>query len=258
MNKFMKFILTSDTHGEHHKISSYLAKTKELYPEIDTIIHAGDGGTYKNPFQNEASMRDFLRWYSNTPFTNKLYIPGNHDTSFEKGLKSLVRRDEYPEVTTLLHESIELNGLNIFGSPYTPSFYGWAYNVKRSKLDRYWNEIPENTDILVTHGPPMGVLDYVSIEGGFLNVGCKALMNNVERVKPKLHVFGHIHDDILQPNYGSKVLTGLNTLFLNVSLLDQKYDVKNAPVIVELEGDEFKIIQNEELSLFFQQHLTIY
>ena len=134
----MKILFISDTHGFHGNLS--------ISKDIDMIIHAGDASNYRDTGRNSNEMLDFLVWYNTLPVQYKILIAGNHDTSVQAGL---INPRKYSTIDYLEHESIERGGINIFGSPYTPSFgVGWAYNVKRGKLDPYWREIPRNTDII--------------------------------------------------------------------------------------------------------------
>lgn len=193
--KSINILAISDTHGLHKEF-------KDLdFAWIDMIIHAGDFTNTKNPSINANEAEDFLKWYNKLPIKHKILICGNHDTSIEAGL---INPRHYDNITYLEHESICVEGINIFGSPYTPNFCGWAWNRDRSKLDKYWKDIPENTDILVVHGPPKGILDLSHDRDGILEYcGDTALYKHIQRVKPKQVIFGHIHDSEGCHNSGS-------------------------------------------------------
>lgn len=220
----------SDTHGKHAGL--------KVPDGIDLAIFAGDAGTMRDPYNNEQVVKDMLEWYASLHIPYKVFIGGNHDTSLEKGL--ITRADiERKGIIYLDHESKEVDNLHIFGSPYTPRFgEGWAYNVKRDKLDAYWAEIPALTDIVVTHGPPLGILDHTQC-GTSINTdptwgntclyscGDKSLLNHIRRVNPQLHVFGHIHNEDRCPNASIMRIQGNRTLFANASCLDLDYNVCN-------------------------------
>ena len=212
----MKILAISDTHGFHKDLKDFNG--------IDMIIHAGDFSNAKNPTFNVSEAEDFLKWYNQIPVKHKVLISGNHDTSIEA---KLVNPRDYESVIYLEHESICIEGINIFGSPYTPQFGGWSFMKDRGKLSPYWEQIPENTDILVVHGPPKGILDLSYNRDDILEYcGDKELYNHVLRVQPKYMIFGHIHDFQDCYNSGSKKIKGLKTSFHNVSCVtDRKFDL---------------------------------
>jgi len=205
--------LFSDSHGKHEELG---------VPEnIDIAICAGDMGTYKNPFECRADLDRSLLWYNELPIEHKLYIPGNHDTALEA---DLVYPIKYLNIEVLIHQAIEIEGIKIFGSPYTPAFYNWAYNSTEEELKKLWEDIPSDTDILVTHGPPKNILD--RCQDGY-RAGCQHLMDRINIVKPKIHVFGHIHED------GGKEEIYPDTIFYNASVLDLQYQHHNNGHIIE-------------------------
>lgn len=229
----MKIWLISDTHGKH----SFL----DIPLDVDMLIHAGDLGTFKEPTLNAKGVQETIDWLvSLTHIKHKVFIAGNHDTSIERGYVSPLHKD----LLYLKHEVGVIGGLKIFGSPYTPTFStGWAYNVNRAKIDRYWQEIPEDIDILVTHGPPLGILDHTSCGinfteeyggKGVVSCGDSALLKRVMKIQPKLHVFGHIHNEERCKNAGIMQVTGCKTKFVNASVLDLDYKINNNGLIIEL------------------------
>tara|TARA_R110000822_G_scaffold128813_9_gene264742 strand:- start:23 stop:661 length:639 start_codon:yes stop_codon:yes gene_type:complete len=210
----MKIWLISDTHGKHEEL---------VIPDnIDMVISAGDGGTYKNPYQCKIDLDTFLGWFNNLPIKHKVYVPGNHDTAMESGL---IDEEIYQDVHIVKHEFIYIGGVKIFGSPYTPAFFDWAYNSTEKELVELWEDIPYDIDILVTHGPPFGILDMCQ---NVFKAGCKSLLKKVLEVKPKYHVFGHIHED------GGKEEQHGDTKFINASVLNLKYDHHNDGQIIEI------------------------
>ena len=209
----MKIWHISDTHTYHRLL--------EVPTDIDMVIFSGDCSNPIDPYPNEVEVRGFIDWYRSLPIKHKIFVAGNHDTSIEK--RFVTKEDfEYHNIIYLENESITIEGIKIFGSPYTPTFgYGWAFNKDRTKLDRIWrNIIDEDVDIVITHGPPKGTLDLsVDRNHNIERCGDKSLMNRVKEVEPKLVLFGHIHncEDII--NQGTMTLSGLNTTFSNGSVM---------------------------------------
>jgi len=208
----MKIWHISDTHTYHDQLR---------IPEgIDMVIHSGDCSNPRDPYNNEPEVREFIDWYKNLPIKHKIYVPGNHDTSIEK---KLVVRDDFENAGIIYLEDniVIVDNLSIYGNPYTPQFGQWSFMKDRVKLDRYWNQVmPAHVDILITHGPPKGILDKsYSRENVFECCGDKSLFNKVLQVKPKYHLFGHIHNhkDII--NAGMQKLSALDTWFSNGSVV---------------------------------------
>ena len=215
----MKILTISDTHCMHNNFID------TRFEGIDMIIHAGDMSNMRDPYRNEGEVRDFITWFSNIPIKHKICIAGNHDTSIEKGL---ITKDNFEQakIIYLCHESIEIEGIKIFGSPYTPNFNDWAFNKNLNKLARLWDVIPKDTDILVTHGPPKYILDLSSNRDNVIEYcGDKTLLNKVLEIEPKYHIFGHIHNSGNHYNAGTKTIPDCNTTFMNVScVVDGRFE----------------------------------
>jgi len=208
-----KIFHIGDTHTFHNQIV--------IPPKVDIMIHSGDATNPRDPYTNEKEMREFIDWYETVNIEHKIFIAGNHDTSTER--KFVVKKDfEKAGIIYLEHESVEIEGLNIFGSPYTPTFGNWAFMKDRAKLDKYWKMIPDNTDIVIVHGPPKTILDLSYSRDGELEFcGDQALYNNiVNRVRPKLMCFGHIHNYENIHNAGLKQLSNHPTIFSNGSCVE--------------------------------------
>lgn len=158
----------------------------------------------------------FLMWYDGLDIKYKIFVPGNHDVSIENGQ---IRLSHYSTITPLIHEFIEIESIKIFGSPYTPEFCDWAYNVEYDNLFHYWDSIPFNIDILITHCPPLNIMDTVKGEYRCENVGDKYLFDAVYERNPQYHIFGHIHDNNGVKNNGIRTIRGVNTKFINASMV---------------------------------------
>lgn len=222
----MNIIVISDTHGKHKLLDQYLYDPSFI-ENVDLIIHCGDASNTKSKAINNNELHDFLEWYSDLNIPSKIFVPGNHDTSWEVGM---IKEYDYPAIEFLIHEKIVIDGVNFFGSPYTPTFdEGWAYNKARHKIGEFWDEIPDNTDILITHGPPKGILDMTHMNGSmFESVGDKALLNKVINSKIKYHLFGHIHDEKNIINSGYRIIN--NIVFVNACMVDLSYNLINQPI----------------------------
>lgn len=206
----MKVVAISDTHNLHHTIK---------IPDGDVIIHAGD-------FTNRGTLKEvevFAAWWKDLPHTHKICIAGNHDWLFQKQpeiAKRLMTSGHYLKDSTVV-----INGIKFHGSPWQPWFCAWAFNLPRGiALKEKWDMIPEDTDVLITHGPPWGHGDLVP--RGEL-VGCEDLLKRVEKIKPQFHVFGHIHE-----GYG--ITKNDHTKFINASCLDGYYNSVNEPIVFEI------------------------
>jgi Icc-related predicted phosphoesterase len=192
-------------------------------PEGDMVIHAGDiSGVGK-----EMEVIEFLEWFSNLPYKYKIFIAGNHDWLFEKErlfAKQLL--ESYPGVIYLENSGMNIEGISIYGVPVTPTFFDWAFNRDRGdNIKVYWLAIPENTDILITHGPPHGILDRTPMTKE--HTGCEDLLKSVSEIRPKFHIFGHIHS-------AAGIYKTEHTTFINASVLDDNYKLKYKPQIITI------------------------
>lgn len=221
----MKIVLISDTHTQHNKIQ---------VPDGDLIIFSGDLSYHGYDHEILA----FLKWYSELPHTHKVMIAGNHDFGFES--KSAWCREVMPTNIHYLNDSgVTIEGINIWGSPITPWFHSWAFNRFRGlDISKHWELIPKGTDILITHGPAHKHGDKIRPEhvrvGETQHIGCKDLLHYIKKIKPKLHVFGHIHE------CSGFMKSNGKTLFVNASSLDANYKpvVSEGIVIDWLDIDE--------------------
>ncbi len=225
-----KVTLISDTHTKHTQI------TKDL-PGGDILIHAGD---FMSSGYNPMEAVMFFQWFNEIDnYDNKVLIAGNHDRYMQDESEEARRliTDFYPTIQYLEDEILTTryhgNGkepdydVNIYGSPWQPEFYDWAFNLPRNgeEMKARWDAIPNNTDILITHGPPFGFLD-IPGHGTPHNVGCELLRLRIDELRPKIHVFGHIHG-----SYG--YYYNGHTHFFNASVLDERYKYTHAPFTFE-------------------------
>ncbi len=209
-NVAMRIVCLSDTHDLHDHVR---------VPDGDLLLHAGDATMRGSLAQIEA----FDQWLGRLPHTHKVVIAGNHDFAFERTparARAAIRNAIY-----LQDEEVAVDGLRIWGSPWQPWFHDWAFNLPRGpELAAKWALMPAGIDVLVTHGPPFDVLDTTS-RGE--RVGCADLLAAVQRLAPRLHVFGHIHE-----GYGTAVRGG--TRFVNASICTERYNPVQPPIVVDL------------------------
>ena len=217
--KNFKITMISDTHSKHKQIE------KDL-PGGDLLIHAGD----ITSMGYEHEIREFCKWYDSLDnYTNKIFIAGNHDWGFQNNVEKVKEiLNFYENITYLQDNSTSLGEdmVSVYGSPWQPEFYNWAFNLPRQgvELKEKWDNIPNNTDILITHGPAYGYVDKVI--GRTENLGCELLTEKIKELKPKIHVCGHIHT-----GYGY-TFDG-DTHYINAAVLNGRYEFRNKPVNVE-------------------------
>jgi Icc-related predicted phosphoesterase len=243
----VRFVCMSDTHSLMRNIV------------FDVYIHAGD---FTKCGQKD-EVTQFNKWLMSLPHKHKIVISGNHELSFDKTFSEYFKKtvtsrhtgsledleDEVPNygntkdnisdavytdnikqyLTNCIYledSSIEIYGIKIYGTPWQPEFGGWAFNLQRGEecLSK-WNLIPNDTDILITHTPPLGYGDLVC---SGVRAGCAELLSTVQqRVKPKYHVFGHIHE-----GYG--VFSDGKIIYINASTCDINYIPKNLPIVFDV------------------------
>jgi Icc-related predicted phosphoesterase len=205
----MKVVTISDTHNYNEKIK---------VPDGDILIHAGDL-TSMGYFGEIARALD---WLSSLPHQYKILVPGNHDFFAMDSSEAFNTLCKQRSIHCLLNNKIAIDGLKIWGSPYTPTFGDWAFMHSESELFRIFEKIPNDLDILITHGPPKGILDEV---GRGDNTGSSSLLECVMRAKPRFHIFGHIHE------YGCEIKKINETTFINACVLDPSYRAWNKAIV---------------------------
>ena len=185
------------------------------------LIHAGD--VSKRGHKSE--IQDFLVWFSIQPQLYKIFIAGNHDFFFEETSEAEINKIIPENIIYLNDSGITIEGIKIWGSPVQPRFFDWAFNRDRGEdILKHWNLIPDDTDILITHGPPYGILD---LTNRGLRVGCEELRKKVDLIRPKYHIFGHIHES-------NGIENKENTIFINASVLDLRYRPVFNPTVFEI------------------------
>lgn len=213
--KSVRICCISDTHSQHHNIPGGI-------PQCDILIHAGD-------ITSEGELEKLLRfdeWGSQIPLPKerKICIAGNHDITFARDPE--LAQGHIQQWTYLEDSSTEVFGLKIYGTPWSPSFYPehWAFNVDRGPLARrQWERIPEDTDILIVHGPPFGYGDKIDN----IHVGCEDLADRLYAVRPRLTVCGHIHE-----NHGTFAAPWGTVV--NACTMTGGYKPKQAPIIIDV------------------------
>lgn len=234
----MKITFLSDTHSLHNEVT--------IEP-CDIFCYSGDATN----IGELADWVSFFEWLRKVPAKHIVWIGGNHDRTLDRALMEhrsndavirMLNTQKYNDVRRLIQDlpkhihylenkAITIEGINFYGSPYSPAFgHNWAFNKVRGDASaQLWAKIPKNTNILLTHTPPQGILDYVDKRKKRYpdepqNVGCKELLDRIKHSLPnlKVHAFGHIHD-----NTGMQYLHVSNTrrvLFINACLLDNRYN----------------------------------
>lgn len=219
----MRITCISDTHGNHRRVK---------LPEGDMLIHAGDF----TRMGRRAEVLSFFSWFSRLPYAHKICIAGNHELiADEEPLR--FRRMIPSNVIYLQNEGVVVNGIKIWGSPMTPFFYDLAFNAGRGEhIGKFWRQIPGDVDILVTHGPPFGILDSTENRE---QAGCADLLSKVYDIQPKMHVFGHIHE-----SYGYR--RNMSTLFVNACLSDTFFRPANKPIPVSYDAKGVDIVKEKD------------
>lgn len=214
----MRIVCIADTHGLHRRVGSV--------PNGDVLVHAGDITGYGEIRE----LNDVDKWFKSLPHQYKIFVAGNHDGCFEH-----FRELSEKSITNAIYlqdSAVEIEGVKFYGVPFTPFFNDWHFNVCRNspELEAIWSRIPKDTDVLITHGPPHGILD---VPGDPLpkeeqySKGCEKLALALRRVKPKLHIFGHIHG-------GAGQITKNGIQYINASVCNEEYQVVNEPIVVEI------------------------
>ncbi len=204
----MRIVAVADTHLFHDEL---------VVPDGDVFVHAGD--MCQSGDLDE--LRHALDWIRSLPHRTKVIIAGNHDFAFaEHPREARALADGF---VYLQDSGTTIDGVSFWGSPWQPEFNDWAFNLPRGPaLADKWALIPDQVDVLVTHGPPFGIGDHGPVAG---RLGCEDLLARVKVVRPKLHMFGHIHQDGGVWRHGE-------TLFANVTT----WECERAPTVIDIDG----------------------
>jgi Icc-related predicted phosphoesterase len=215
----LRVVCISDTHGFHRKL---------VLPPGDILIHAGD--CLPDDGQDQA-LEDFNDWLGSLPYMYRVVVAGNHDLLFAKQPRQASKR--LTKAIYLENTGVTIEGLNFWGCPITPVPDSMAFAVERGTASRkYWDKVPTETDVLITHGPPFRVLDTEHVLAP--HMGCDQLTRALLRARPRLHVFGHVHG-----SYGQEA--GPHGIaFVNCAVLARLGDGRlglRKPIVVELGND---------------------
>jgi Icc-related predicted phosphoesterase len=216
----MKVVCVSDTHNYANYVE---------IPEGDVLVHAGD-------FTMSGSQKEFeafARWLATLTHEHVIIVAGNHDWLAEKDpvqARQIIEGARH-NIHYLVDQSIILSGIKFYGSPYQPEFRQWAFNLPRGDRSKEkWAEIPDDTNVLITHGPPIMIGDQVHRSDTIVveNVGCKDLAERIATLSQlKAHIYGHIHD-----GYGHRVINNIS--YINASALNDKYQIAHKPILLNL------------------------
>jgi Icc-related predicted phosphoesterase len=211
----MKIVCLADTHSQWSKVKT---------PEADVLIHAGDWDCFYTE-----TFKKFLEWFVGQPQKYKILVAGNHD-KLAFILPDEVKRYCKHLCYYLEDSGVTIEGVNFWGSPWTPKFGNWFFTKQRGpELKKHWDKIPLNTDVLITHGPAFGKFDEVRKANGDIqgNVGDVDLMNVITDIRPKVHICGHLHDNHGSEQHGE-------TLFINATLCGIGNNIEYEPIVFDM------------------------
>jgi len=209
----------SDTHGFHKEIPT------SMFKDIDIVVFTGDAANSKNEQINLLELKSFVGWYKNVPVKHKIFVAGNHDVCIQKELFTKADFEE-AGIVYLEDSYVEIEGLKIYGTPYTPAYFDWAFQMPREDMSKVWDAVPEDTDILLTHGPPLNIFDaYADDWGGITHVGDRTLGNLIVYRGGGIRAvcFGHIHSNEWVINAGIMKHSIGDIIYSNGSCVTDEY-----------------------------------
>ena len=219
--EFLQIHCISDTHTKHEELD---------LPGGDVLIHSGD---FMGAGYNIDELTNFLNWFERQDYNHKIYIAGNHDRIIEDNPEVIkMMNSVYPSLTYLQDSEVIIEGIKFYGSPWTPEFMGWGFALPKNdsySADERFAMIPDDVDVIISHGPAYGKLDQV-FNLGVLgeHLGCPSLNKRVEEINPQLHICGHIHS-------GRGIMDGYGevTTHINASCLGEDYKLVSGTNFME-------------------------
>jgi Icc-related predicted phosphoesterase len=205
-----KIVVISDLHRAEKKVPAIKG---------DILICTGDLGIL-----DEYDLNWILDWFTSLNFKYAVWIGGNHDRYLEELWRAKIEPVMPNNIHYLMNNQVTVNGIKFWGSPFSPMYNQWHFMDFLPGLKKIWTTIPQDTDIVLTHCPPFGINDQVN----GISQGCPALRDKIKEIKPKYHIFGHIHE-----GYG--IYCDENTTYINASLMDGYYDMTNDPIRIKYE-----------------------
>ena len=207
----MRIVIVADTHTYHDTLGVL---------EGDILLHCGD--LCYGMLATKKQLDDADRWLGKQKFKTIVCIGGNHDRPIQRRVRSSVKPVLHNAIY-LQDEEIVVEGLKIYGTPWIPLLAMWSFYLNDESLRQKWAQIPNDVDILMTHTPPKGILDFSNMTK--TPAGCPHLAERVAQIKPKIHCFGHIHEA-----YGR--IDTAETIFINAAVLAKKS--LNEPFVIDL------------------------
>lgn len=220
--------LISDTHTYHDKVE---------IPECDILIHAGDESFQGTKEETEC----FAKWLDQQPAKHIIWTPGNHSVYFEKLFPESIAwiHDYCPRCIILINEPVAREGINFFGSPFTPTYgFRWAYQASRTVpesahefkpfIGDLWAKIPENTNFIINHGMPYGILDETLDwnRGSNVHSGDREMEYRIRELPNlKYYVGGHLHKN------GGKSYIRNGVTYFNAAVVNDEYKVVRKPIL---------------------------